>query len=307
MKMSGIIKTIKDPWHLVIALSQRGLLDHLSDKTYLKLNYRARLGRKLDLENPQTFNEKMQWLKLYNRKPIYTTMVDKYEVKKYVADIIGERYIIPTLGVWDSFEDIDFDALPDQFVLKTTHDSGGVVVCKNKNSLDKGKTEEKLKSSLNRNYYYHGREWPYKDVKPRIIAERFMQDRDFEVLNVFKIFNFNGEPKIIQAIQGDKTKDESIDYFDTAWNKLVLRQNFKNSAKKLPKPETLDEMLELAKKLSKGHPFLRTDFYEVNGKVYFSEFTFFSDSGMAKFEPSEWDITLGEWIKLPKQNQKEGT
>ena len=307
MKMSGIIKTIKDPWHLVIALSQRGLLDHLSDKTYLKLNYRARLGRKLDLENPQTFNEKMQWLKLYNRKPIYTTMVDKYEVKKYVADIIGERYIIPTLGVWDSFEDIDFDALPDQFVLKTTHDSGGVVVCKNKNSLDKGKTEEKLKSSLNRNYYYHGREWPYKDVKPRIIAERFMQDRDFEVLNVFKIFNFNGEPKIIQAIQGDKTKDESIDYFDTAWNKLVLRQNFKNSAKKLPKPETLDEMLELAKKLSKGHPFLRTDFYEVNGKVYFSEFTVFSDSGMAKFEPSEWDITLGEWIKLPKQNQKEGT
>ena len=124
---------------------------------------------------------------------------------------------------------------------------------------------------------------------------------------VFKIFNFNGEPKIIQAIQGDKTKDESIDYFDTAWNKLVLRQNFKNSAKKLPKPETLDEMLELAKKLSKGHPFLRTDFYEVNGKVYVSEFTFFSDSGMAKFEPSEWDITLGEWIKLPKQNQKEGT
>ena len=285
---------------IVSYLNSKGVFNILPDKAYLSLMYRFRLGKRLRLKNPTTFNEKMQWLKLYNRKPIYTLMVDKYEVKKYVADLIGEEYVIPTLGIWDRFDDIDFDSLPDQFVLKTTHDSGGVIVCKNKSELDMSAARAKLEQSLGRNYYCHGREWPYKDVKPRIMAEKYMQDRNFEVLNVYKIFNFNGVPKLIQSIQGDKTAAETIDYFDTEWNLLDLKQNYPNSENPLPKPDTLDEMLELARKLSSGvAPFIRTDFYEVNGRVYFSEFTFFSDSGTAKFSPPEWDERLGSWIELP--------
>ena len=255
----------------------------------------------MDLDNPQTFNEKLQWLKLYNRKPIYTTMVDKYEVKKYVADIIGEEYIIPTLGVWEKFEDIDFGELPNEFVLKTTHDSGGLIICRDKTSLDIKKVQKRIERSLTRNYYWYGREWPYKDVKPRIIAEKFMKDENFDVLNVYKIFNFNGKPKLIQVIQGDKTKSETIDYFDTEWNLLKLRQNYPNSASPLPKPQNLSLMLSLAKRLTEKEtpPFLRTDFYEINGEVYFSEFTFFSDSGFAKFNPPEWDDKLGKILVLP--------
>ncbi len=259
------------------------------------------MKKELNLENPQTFNEKLQWLKLYDRKPEYTVMVDKYAAKRYAAERIGEKYIIPTLGVWDRFEDVDFDLLPDQFVLKCTHDSGGLVVCKDKSMLNRTQAEKKISKSLKRNFYLRCREWPYKDVPPRILAEKYMQDRDFEVLNVYKIFNFDGVPKLIQVIQGDKTKNESIDYFDTAWNKLELRQNFPNSKKALPKPDTLEEMLTLARKLSAGHSFLRTDFYEVNGAVYFSEFTFYSDAGFVPYKPEEWDYKLGSWLTLPSE------
>ena len=271
----------------------------LSDKTYIKLAYFRRLHKFPNLKNPRTFNEKLQWLKLHDRKPIYTTMVDKYEAKKYVADIIGEEHIIPTLGAWDKFDDIDFDALPDQFVLKCTHDSGGLVICRDKAELDISAARRKIERSLKVNYFWHGREWPYKNVKPRIIAEKFMSDNVHESLIVYKIFNFGGEPKIIQVIQDDKTSKESIDYFDTDWNLLDLRQNYPNSEIHLPKPENLDLMLEFSRKLSKdAPPFIRTDFYEINGKIYFSEFTFFSDSGFAKFNPTEWDNKLGDLINL---------
>lgn len=300
-----IVKFLKNPYRVFVALTYRGHFKKMDDERYLKLFFRGVTGKKLNLKNPQTFNEKLQWLKLYNRKPVYTVMVDKYLVKKYVADIIGEEYIIPTIGVWDNPDDIDFDSLPDKFVLKCNHNSGyGMCICKDKSKLDIQKVREDLKEGLKQQYFYHGREWPYKDVPPRIIAEKFMQDRNYPTLNVFKIFNFGGVPKIIQTIQNDKTKDETIDYFDTDWNRLDLRQNFPNSKSPLPKPETLSFMLELAKKLSEANKaFLRTDFYEINGKVYFSEFTFFSDCGFAEFYPEHWDALLGSWIKLPTDKE----
>ena len=292
---------LRDPFkYTVLHLADHGKLDRLSDEKYLKLMYRAKFKKKLNLNSPKTFNEKLQWIKLYDRKDIYTTMVDKYEVKKYVADIIGEEYVIPMLGVWDGFEDIDFDALPDKFVLKTTHDSGGIVICRDKAAFDIEKAREKLTKSLAREYFPHGREWPYKNVKHRILAEEYVQDGDNPNLPVFKIFNFGGKPTVIQVIQNDKTKSETIDYFDTGWHRLDLRQNFPNSENPLPKPSSLEVMLSLAERLSDGFPFLRTDFYTVNGEVRFSEFTFFSDSGLAKFHPEEWDKRLGDMIVLPR-------
>ena len=289
---------------LFLYLASRGFLNTMNDEKYIKRMFKARMGRKLNLNNPKTFNEKLQWLKLYNRKPEYNKMVDKYEVKKYVRDIIGEEYIIPTLGVWDKFEDIDFDALPDRFVLKCTHDSGGLVICKDKAALDIEAARKKINTSLKNNYYYWGREWPYKDVKPRIIAEEYMENVDDskkdEPLLVYKIMTFNGIPKIVQTIQGDKTSNEAIDYFDTEWNLLELRQNYKNSQNPLKKPKSFEKMLELAARLGKNSHFLRVDFYESEERVYFSEFTFFSDGGFAYFEPEEWDSILGEWISLPK-------
>ena len=301
--MNKYIRFLKDSKYRFNILDKLGFYRSWSDEKYLKKCYKLRLGRPLDLSNPKTFNEKLQWLKLYNRQSIYTNMVDKYSVKKIVADKIGEEYIIPTLGVWNSFDEIDFDTLPEQFVLKCTHDSGGLAICRDKSKFDVDSAKQKIEKSLNRNYYYYGREWPYKDVKPRIIAEKYMEDKSSDVLNVYKIFTFDGEPKIIQAIQGDKTASETIDYFDTEWNFLNMRQNFPNSTTHLHKPETLPKMLELARVLAKGvAPFLRVDFYEINGEVYFSEFTFYSDSGMARFDPEEWDLRLGEMIKLPTKD-----
>lgn len=300
-------KYLKNPRKIILLVNSKGLGWLFSDKFIVKCAYKEYTGKKLDLKNPQTFNEKLQWLKLYNRKSEYTAMVDKYEAKKLVAEQIGEEYVIPTLGVWDKFDDIDFDDLPDQFVLKTTHDSGGLIICKDKSKLDKQAAKNKLQKSLKRNYFWYLREWPYKNVKPRIIAEKFMKDSfhpDEPSLLVYKIMCFHGQPKIIQAIQGDKTKEESIDYFDCDWNRLSLRQNFPNSKNPLAKPQSLEEMLAFAAKMSKGVPFLRVDFYEIEQKPYFSEFTFFSDAGIAKFEPEEWDYTLGSWIELPNRNGK---
>ena len=305
MKLSGIIKTIKDPWHLVIALSQRGLLDHLSDETYLKLNFRAAVGKKLDLKNPQTFNEKLQWLKLYDRKTIYTTMVDKYEVKKYVADIIGEEYIIPTLGVWDRFEDIDFDALPNQFVLKCTHDSGGLIICRDKSKLDINAAREKINKALRRDYYLYSREWPYKDVKPRIIAENYMEDEKSEELRDYKFFCFDGEVKVFYITSGRKTGDRRTDFFDLKMNHLDIQDDDKNADIPPEIPKGVDEMIRLAAKLSKGIPHVRVDFYEINGKVYFGELTFFYLSGFVPFVPSQWDEIFGSWITLPEKTEEE--
>ncbi len=278
----------------------RHWLDRMPDKAYLKLAFRARMGYPLNLEKPETFNEKIQWLKLYDRKDLYTSLVDKYAVRQYIKEKIGEKYLIPLIGgPWYRAEDIDFDSLPEQFVLKCNHNSGGVIICRDKSSFDREGAKARLDKFLSRNYYYRSREWPYKNVRPCIIAEKFMQDEKFDNLSVYKILCFGGEPRIFQTIKNDKTPEESIDYFDINWNRLDLRQNFPNSDEPLEEPSNREEMLELARKLARGFPQIRTDFYSINGRVYFSELTFFSDTGFAAFDPPDWDKILGSWIELP--------
>jgi len=270
----------------------------LPDKLYLQLKYWQRMHKWLNLKNPQTFSEKLQWLKLYDRNPLYTTMVDKYAVKKWAAEKIGDRYIIPTLGVWDKFEDIDFDKLPNQFVLKTTHDSGGVVICRDKKKFDKQAACVKLTKSLEYNYYYHGREWPYKNVKPRIIAEKYMESNDMQELVDYKFFCFDGVAKFMY-ISNDLGQMPHTDFFDM--NKRFLNFHLKdpNSVNIPVIPDQFDEMKRLAECLSNKIPHLRVDFYLVNEHVYFGECTFYHNSGFTKFTPDMWDKIIGDWLILP--------
>ena len=294
---------------IVFKMWQRGWLNPLPDKFFLKLIFRVRMGKKLNLKHPKTFSEKLQWLKLYDRRPEYTDMVDKYEAKRYVAERIGAQYIIPTLGVWDRFEDIDFDALPDRFVLKCTHDSGGLVICRDKKTLNKEVARVKIERSLARNYYIHGREWPYKNVKPRILAEKYMEDTKTAELRDYKFFCFDGVAKaLFIATERQKAGAEvKFDFFDMDFKHLEFRQGHPNASVLPEKPEKFDEMRELAEKLAKGIPQLRVDFYEVNGKTYFGELTFSHFGGMMPFEPKEWDTTFGDWIKLPEKFGGGGT
>ena len=277
----------------------------LPDETYLKRRFYHDLGYKLNLANPKTFNEKMQWLKLHDRNPSYCRMVDKYEAKKYVASIIGNEYIIPTIGVWDRFEDIEFDDFPKQFVLKCTHDSGGLAICKDKNTFDYNEARYWINSSLKMNYYRCLREWPYKDVKPRIIAEKYMEDSSTKQLRDYKIHSFNGTPKVVLVCRNRYSEEGMTeDFFDVDWNHLdVRREKNGNSTVSISKPKELEEMLSLSHRLSKDIPFLRTDFYVVNGRVYFGELTFFPASGLGKFIPESFDEQMGEWLKLPIEEQ----
>ncbi len=272
----------------------------LPDKFYLECMYFFRLKKKLNLKAPVTFNEKTQWLKLYNRRPEYTKMVDKYEVKDYVAEKIGDEYIIRTLGVWDSFDEIDFSALPEQFVLKCTHDSGGLVICKDKKSLNMSEAKEKLEKSLKYNFYWAGREWPYKNVKPRIIAEEYMEDPETEELRDYKFFCFNGVPRLmfIASDRQNPDEDTKFDFFDMDFNHLPFMHGHPNATKEIACPRSFDLMKELSAKLSIDIPFVRVDFYEIEGKVYFGELTFFHHNGTVAFDPEEWDKTLGDMINL---------
>jgi len=273
----------------------------LDDESYTKLKYRAFMKRKLNLNNPVTYNEKIQWLKLYDHNPLYTTLVDKYEVKEYVSKLIGDEYIIPTLGVWDRFDDIDFDTLPEQFVLKCTHDSGGLTICTDKSKLDREVSRQKMEKYLKRNYYLQSREWPYKNVKPRIIAEKYMEDEESNELRDYKFFCFDGEVKMmfIATERQNKNTETRFDFYDTEFNHIDMRNGHPNADNPIEKPVCFEKMIELAAVLSKGIPHVRVDFYEVNGKVYFGEMTFHHWSGFVPFEPEEWDATIGSWIKLP--------
>lgn len=279
-----------------------------SESLYLKLMFRNRLGYKLNLDDPKTFSEKLQWLKLNYRHPIHTKMVDKYEAKKLVSGIIGEQHIIPTIGIWDTPEEIVWDSLPDRFVLKTTHGGGGcgVVVVNNKLKVDREEVVKKLNNSLKLDVYDKFIEWPYKNVKKRIIAEQYIEDTSCKNndLRDYKFFCFNGEPKYCQVISGRKEK-MAIDFFDLEWNHQPFHEPyfFPFSENAIEKPECYQEMIELAKELSKGFPFLRVDFYQVNGNVYFGELTFFPTSGMGGFSPDEWDRKFGDMITLPTYNE----
>ena len=273
------------------------LLKLLPDYIFLQIKYRYKFNKKLNLKKPQTFNEKLQWLKLYDRNPEYTKMVDKYEAKKYVANIIGEEYIIPTLGVYDKFEDINFATLPNQFVIKCTHDSGGLIICKDKTKLNIKEARKKINKSLKRNYFYTGREWPYKNVKPRIIIEKYMVDESKKELKDYKFFCFNGEPKLL-FVAKDRPFATKFNYYDMNFKKLPFKQHYENFNDYIEKPKGFEKMIELSKKLSKDIPHVRVDFYDINGKVYFGELTFYHFSGFEKFEPEEWDKILGDMLKL---------
>ena len=280
-----------------------GMYHDMPDDEYLKRLFRYNMGYELDLDNPKSFSEKLQWLKVYDHKPIYTTIVDKFEMKKYVAEIIGDKYLIPTLGVWNKVEDIDFKVLPNQFVLKCTHDSHDIIICKDKTKLNVDAAKRKLKKGLKRNYYYPFREWCYKNVKPRIIAEKFMSNHGEDLID-FKVHNFNGKPKVILVCK-DRFSDGKYvqDFFDCNWKHLpVKRPKSQNDSVLMKKPDCIQEMLEISRILSKDIPFIRTDFYIIEGKLYVGELTFFPASGLSPFEPESFDYELGSYLTLPDKN-----
>lgn len=280
----------------------------ITDEIYIKWLYRLKFGKKLNLENPKTFQEKIQWLKLYNKKPEYTQMVDKYEVKSYISALIGEQYIIPTLGVWDTPEDIDWEKLPQQFVLKTTHGggNGGVVVCQDKSKLTKGQAVAKLKKSLKQDIYKTYREWPYKNVKKRIIAEAYMSD-DSEFnkgdLTDYKFYCFNGNAYKVMVCTDRNIGKPKFYSFDKAWN--LLRHNNMGKAAPadftLPKPEGMEEMFDLVEKIAAKLPFARVDMYYVKDRIYFGEVTFYPASGLDPNILPEIDLLYGEMLTLPEK------
>lgn len=304
MKVSIINKFIsvfKKPSKIILLLAGKNIIK-MSDCDYLKLRYKCTFNKELNLDDPSTFNEKLQWLKLNDRKKIYTNMVDKYEVKKFVSNIIGEKYIIPTLGIYDSVDEIDFESLPNQFVIKCTHDSGGLAICKDKKNFNTQEAVIKINKSLKKNYYYSGREWPYKNVKPRIIVEKYMEDDEISELRDYKFFCFNGEPKIFK-IDFNRYTNHQANYYNIDGNLLKFGERVcpPDFNKKIAMPKNLTTMIKFARKLSRDIPFLRVDFYETNGNIYFGELTFFPASGFGKFEPEEWDKKIGEWLVINKQ------
>lgn len=271
----------------------------LSDKQFIKITYWIHFGKRLNLENPQTFNEKLQWLKIHNRKPIYNIMVDKCAVKQYVANVIGDEYITKNYGSWNSFNEIDFSKLPDRFVLKCNHDSGSVCFCREKKSFDLNRAQYILSRGLRKNLYYWGREWPYKDVKPCVFAECFLEDTADGDLKDYKLFCFNGKVKCFKIDFGRFT-DHHANYYDCQGKLLPISELVCPSKKNhiLRIPSSLSTMIELAEKLSADQPFLRVDFYNVEDRIYFGELTFYPASGLSPFTDMKADYLLGSWIDL---------
>lgn len=281
----------------------KGFYDSMPDDKFLKKEFKIELGYELNLEYPRTFCEKIQWLKLYDRNPEYTKMADKHEVKSYVANRIGKRYVIPEYGVWSHFDEIDFDRLPDQFVLKCNHNSGGYVVCKDKRQFDRVSARKRLEKCLSRNYYKNGREWVYKDIKPCILAEKYIDSLGKPDSVEYKLSCFGGKVGFVTVCQGIAHSDYSVrknDHFDINFNHMPWYAYYENAVVRPSKPEQWDEMIEVAEKLAKGIPYVRVDLYVINGKVFFGEMTFYTWSGFIEFTPKEWDEKLGEMIRLPK-------
>ena len=284
-----------------------GMYKNMPDDEYLKRLFRQQMGYELDLDNPKTLNEKLQWLKLYDRNPSYTTMVDKYEVKKYVADIIGEEHLIPTLGIWNTFDEIDFTGLPHQFVLKCTHDSGGLVICRNKQRLDLAKARKKINKSLQRNYYYWGREWPYKNVKPRVLAEQYMEDETGELTD-YKFYCFNGKADSVLTCYERNTGDTKFYFFDRNWHLKRYNKRGKEAPAGFtkPRPENLNKMFELAEILAMNSeaPYIRVDMYNVQGQIYFGELTLYPMSGFDLDRLPETDKLFGDMVDLKGRSKR---
>lgn len=296
------IKSPKSAYHYIFHKFIILIRPVITDKLYLKLLFFNKLGCWPDLDSPKTFNEKLQWLKLHDHNPEYTIMADKVKAKEWVADRIGWEHIIPTLGVWEKAEDIDFDTLPDKFVIKCNHNSGSLYICNDKSKLDENLVRKELDQGLKDDFYKHGLEWPYKNIPRRILAEEFMVDESGYELKDYKIFNFNGEPVLIQ-VDFDRFTNHRRNFNTTNWEFVNLEIAYPSDAtRKITKPACLDKMLEFARILSKGIPHLRTDFYVINDKIYFGELTFYHGAGNEKFSSIEWEKKLGDLIVLPKKN-----
>ena len=295
------LRYLRNPRKLLLALDKR--IPLLSDRLFLKLKFKDMMGYKLNLRHPKTFNEKIQWLKLHDRKPEYVQMVDKIEAKKYVAEKIGEEYIIPTISTCDHFDEINLWNLPEQFVIKCSHDSGGLIICRDKNRLDVAAARKKIDKCLKKNFYYQSREWPYKNVKPKILIEKYMSDKKQKELVDYKFYCFNGSPKYLYVSEGlENHATAKIEFFDMAFRSAPFhRDDYMIFNTKPNKPETFEKMKSIARSLSKGIPFVRVDLYEINGKIYFGELTFTPCGGYMPFNPKEWDEKLGQILELPKR------
>jgi hypothetical protein len=291
----------------LISMSVKSIAKRVShiipDTLYLRMKYRMRTGKRLHLSNPSTYSEKLQWMKVYDRKPLYTTVVDKYEVKKFVAEKLGEEYVVPLIGVWDHVDDIPFDELPNQFVLKCTHDSGGLQICKDKATFDFEAAKKKIREVLKTDYYWASREWPYKNVKPRVIAEQYLEDAATGETRDYKFFTFQGEPKVMYIATGRGCGATYADFFDMDFNHLELDIDHVNAPEAPLKPVCFEEMKKAAAVLAQGFPQVRVDFYEINGKVYFGEMTFFHCGGFINFTPDHWNKTFGDWMGECKRSE----
>ena len=287
---------------VVLIYTWKKLSPIIPAKLYIKVLFRLIFGYWMDFKNPRSFNEKLQWLKLYDKRPEYVKLVDKYEAKRIVAEVLGEKSIIPTLGVWDRVEDITFDQLPNQFVLKCTHDSGGLVICKDKTSLDIDKAKKKIAKCLKNNYYNEGKEWPYKKVPHRIIAEQYIEATKDNDLFDYKLFCFGGKVRFYKIDYG-RYIEHHANYYSLDGELLPFgEQSCMPTDRFFQKPKNFELMINYAELLSKGHPFMRVDFYNVDGEIKWGECTLYPASGFGIFIPDSWDMKLGEMLSLPNES-----
>jgi hypothetical protein len=300
-KLDNILVNNKNPRKIIKALGRKQYLNWLPDKEYLKLVFWASTGKKLNLEDPLTFNEKLQWIKLYDRKTEYIQYADKYAVQSYIKETIGEEYLIPLIAVYDHVEDIDWESLPERFVIKCTHASGANIICTDKKSLDIQDAKNKLKKWLKRSWFWFGREWPYKSIKPRMICQPYLSDSN-SVPNDYKVMCFNGKAKMIQVHTG-RYVDHKVDFFDLQWNRVNIssRGSITDSELVHIKPQKLEEMIRLSEIIAANTTHARIDWFVVAERLYFGEITLFETSGFLPFENEKDDILFGSWIKLPSK------
>lgn len=298
-------KKMRNRWLVLSHICRHFPFRLISDENYLKISYKAYLGEFPDLVHPKSYTEKIQWLKIHDRNPLYTQLSDKYKVRQFVEKKIGSQYLVPLLGCWKSTKEIDYDSLPEQFVLKCNHDSGSIVICRSKESFDRKKAEKKLKKALKRQYFWNGREYNYKDIPRRIVAEKYLKDGNSDELTDYKYFCFNGEPKFVQVDTG-RFSEHIKKRYDVDWKFIDVKSGCENNPnKEIPMPEQHEQMLELSRILSKGFPHVRVDFYVSDGKIYFGELTFHSGGGFMKIEPKNYDNIWGEYIDCSLVQEKE--
>lgn len=306
--MFGDDTFFKIRWMRMLERFERwGWLDRLDDKTFGEIQYYTIFGERLNLKNPQTLNQKLQWLKLYDRRSNYVTLADKYQVRNFVSDRIGEGYLVKLYGVYETFDEIDFDDLPSKFVLKPNHTSGDYFLCQDKSQINYGELGEKVNYWLNRDYFIKHREWPYKNIERKIICEEFLTGDDERGLLDYKFLCFNGEPKYVQIFSYRMAgRTMAFDTYDLDWNLTPYSgKTYKSTGTKMQKPDNLDEMIGLARKLAKDIPFVRVDFYNPQGKIFFGEMTLYPGAGTARFDPYEADEVYGKLLTLPNDISEE--